>query len=139
MQRWRCLGARPCSGQPRRSVSPSRPNPIVEVRRSLGAEAPADGQPIAVTARGRTVDEWKLLPGWENPFLDGAVLATAAASAAGITAVGAEMALERQHRRVEIPTTTDGRKRNTVKRSPRFAFSRSTNTDNTQSHNGNRH
>ncbi len=60
-------------------------------------------QPIAVTARGRTVDEWKLLPGRENHFLDCAVLATVAASAAGITAVGAEMAPERQRRRVEVP------------------------------------
>jgi phage terminase large subunit GpA-like protein len=60
-------------------------------------------QPIAVTARGRTVDEWKLLPGRENHFLDCCVLATVAASAAGITAVGAEMAPERQRRRVEVP------------------------------------
>ena len=60
-------------------------------------------QPIAVTARGRTVDEWKLLPGRENHFLDCAVLATVAASAAGITAVGAEMAPERERKRVEIP------------------------------------
>ena len=60
-------------------------------------------QPIAVSARGRTVDEWKLLPGRENHFLDCAVLATVAASAAGITAVGAEMAPERERKRVEIP------------------------------------
>ena len=27
-------------------------------------------QPVAVTARGQTVDEWKLLPGRENHYLD---------------------------------------------------------------------
>ncbi len=67
-------------------------------------------QPIAVTARGRTVDEWKLLPGRENHFLDCAVLATVAASAAGITAVGAEIAPERQRRRVEVPKPGTQRK-----------------------------
>ncbi len=75
-------------------------------------------QPIAVTARGQTVDEWKLFPGLENHLFDCCVMATVAASAAGITAVGAEASPERQRRRVEIPTTTDGRKRITVKRSP---------------------
>ena len=58
--------------------------------------------PIAVTARGRTVDEWKLLAGRENHFLDCWVPATVAASVAGIPAVGAEMAPERQRRRVEV-------------------------------------
>lgn len=39
-------------------------------------------QPITVTARGRTVDEWKLLAGRENHFFDCWVMATVAASAA---------------------------------------------------------
>ena len=73
-------------------------------------------QPIAVTARGRTVDEWKLLPGRENHFLDCAVLATVAASAAGITAVGAEMSPERQRRRVEVPKPGATRKTIATKR-----------------------
>jgi len=60
-------------------------------------------QPIAVSARGRTVDEWKLLPGRENHLLDCCVMATVAASAAGITAVGAEATPGRERRRVEVP------------------------------------
>jgi phage terminase large subunit GpA-like protein len=59
-------------------------------------------QPIAVTARGRTVDEWKLLPARENHFLDCLSMATTAASVAGITAVGAEP-MRRMRRKVEIP------------------------------------
>ncbi len=55
-------------------------------------------QPIAVSARGRTVDEWNLLPGRENHLFDCAVMATVTASAAGITAVGAEPSPERQRR-----------------------------------------
>ena len=59
-------------------------------------------QPIAVTARGRTVDEWRLLPARENHLLDTATMNTIAASIAGITAVGAEP-LRRMRRKVEIP------------------------------------
>jgi Phage terminase large subunit (GpA) len=47
-------------------------------------------QPIAVTARGQTVDVWKLFPGRENHLFDCCVMATVAASAAGITSAGAE-------------------------------------------------
>ena len=76
---------------------------------------------ISITAAGeatsgRTINEWKLLPGRENHFLDGAVLATVAAIAAGITAVGAEMAPERQRRRVEIPKAGAERKKIVTKR-----------------------
>jgi hypothetical protein len=53
--------------------------------------------------RGRTVDEWKLYPGRENHLLNCCVMATVAASAAGITAVDAEASPERQRRRVEVP------------------------------------
>jgi hypothetical protein len=59
-------------------------------------------QPIAVTARGRTVDEWRLLPARENHLLDTAVMNTIAASIAGITAVGAEP-MRKMRRKVEIP------------------------------------
>ncbi len=46
-------------------------------------------QPVSVTARGQTVDEWKLAPGRENHYLDCLTMATVGASIAGITAVGA--------------------------------------------------
>jgi hypothetical protein len=45
----------------------------------------------------------KLYPGCAHQLLDCCVMATAAASAAGITAVGAEASPERQRRRVEVP------------------------------------
>ena len=73
-------------------------------------------QPIAVSARGRTVDEWKLLPGRENHLFDCCVMATVAASAAGITAVGAEMAPGRERKRVEIPKAGAPRKKISTKR-----------------------
>ena len=73
-------------------------------------------QPIAVSARGRTVDEWKLLPGRDNHLFDCCVMATVAASAAGITAVGAEPSPERQRRRVEVPKPGAPRKTIAVKR-----------------------
>jgi len=60
-------------------------------------------QPIVDSARGRTVDEWKLRPGRGNHLFDCCVMATVAASAAGITVVGAEPSPERQRKRVEIP------------------------------------
>jgi phage terminase large subunit GpA-like protein len=47
-------------------------------------------QPIVDSAGGRTVDEWKLRPGRGNHLFDCWVMATVAASAAGITVVGAE-------------------------------------------------
>lgn len=65
---------------------------------------------------GRTIDEWKLLPVRENDLLDCAVLATVAASAAGITAVGAETAQERRRRRVEVPKPGAERKKIVTKR-----------------------
>jgi hypothetical protein len=64
--------------------------------------------PIAVTARGRTVDEWRLLPARENHLLDTATMNTVAASIAGVTAVGAEP-LRRQRRKVAIPKTGERR------------------------------
>jgi len=73
-------------------------------------------QPIAVTARGQTVDEWKLCPGRENHLFDCCVMATVAASTAGITAVGAEASPERQRRRVEVPTPGAQRKTIATKR-----------------------
>ena len=39
---------------------------------------------------GRTVDEWQLIPGRDNHWLDGVVGAAVAASVAGVSAVGAE-------------------------------------------------
>jgi phage terminase large subunit GpA-like protein len=73
-------------------------------------------QPIAVTARGQPVDEWKLFPGRENHLFDCCVMATVAASAAGIIAVGAEASTERQHRRVEVPKPRMTRKTIATKR-----------------------
>jgi len=40
---------------------------------------------------GRTVDEWQLVPGRDNHWLDGIVGAAVAASYSGVTAVGAEV------------------------------------------------
>ena len=73
-------------------------------------------QPIAVTARGQTVDEWKPFTGRENHLFDCCVMATLAASAAGITAVGAETAPERRRRRVEVPKPGATRKKIVTKR-----------------------
>jgi hypothetical protein len=39
---------------------------------------------------GRTVDEWQLVPGRDNHWLDGVVGAAVAASVVGVSAVGAE-------------------------------------------------
>ena len=52
--------------------------------------------------RGRTIDE-SIYPSRENHSLNCLLMATVAASAAGITAVGAEASPERQRRRVEVP------------------------------------
>ena len=70
---------------------------------------------LVVADRGRTVDEWKLLPGRENHLFDGWVMATVAASAAGITAVGAEPSPERRRKRVKVPKAWALRKTITVK------------------------
>ena len=86
---------------------PQQPVAQLGFSAKLPADPPAAG---ALATSGRTIDEWKLLPGRENHFLDCAVLATVAASAAGITAVGAEMAPERQRRRVEEPKPVATRK-----------------------------
>ena len=43
-------------------------------------------QPIAVTARGQTVDEWKLFPGRENHLFDCCVMGTVAAGSSQGTA-----------------------------------------------------
>lgn len=71
-------------------------------------------QPITVEARGRVVDEWRLLPGRENHWLDTAVMNAVAASITGITAAGAE-SMHRKRRKVEIPAAWQ-RKRIEVKR-----------------------
>ena len=71
-------------------------------------------QPITVEARGRSADQWKLLPGRDNHLLDCLVMAAVAASVSGINAAGAETTT-RQRKRVEIPTV-NGRKRIEVKR-----------------------
>ena len=71
-------------------------------------------QPITVEARGRSADQWKLLPGRDNHLLDCLVMAAVAASVSGINSAGAE-ATTRQRKRVDIPTA-NGRKRIEVKR-----------------------
>ena len=43
-------------------------------------------QPIAVTARGQAVDEWKLFPGRENHLFDCCMMATVAAGSSPGTA-----------------------------------------------------
>jgi len=51
--------------------------------------------PVRVTARNRTVDEWQLLPGRDNHWLDGAVGCCVAASMLGCETTGAEKAAQR--------------------------------------------
>lgn len=46
--------------------------------------------PVRVEARGRTVDEWRLIPGRDNHWWDCIVGAAVAASFIGVSAVGAE-------------------------------------------------
>jgi hypothetical protein len=46
--------------------------------------------PVRVEARGRTVDEWRLIPGRDNHWWDCVVGAAVAASYIGVSAVGAE-------------------------------------------------
>jgi hypothetical protein len=46
--------------------------------------------PVRVEARGRTVDEWRLIPGRDNHWLDCLVGAAVGASVAGVSAAGAE-------------------------------------------------
>ena len=58
--------------------------------------------PVTVEARGRVVDEWRLMPGKENHYLDTLNMNAVAASIAGISAAGAEP-LTRKRRRAEIP------------------------------------
>ena len=48
--------------------------------------------PTRVEARGRVVDEWRMIPGRDNHWLDCLVGSAVAASFAGISAVGAETA-----------------------------------------------
>lgn len=66
-------------------------------------------QPIAVTARGQTVDEWRLLPARENHLLDCVSMAAVGASVTGIEAAGAT-APGRQRRRVEVPAAGERRR-----------------------------
>jgi len=58
--------------------------------------------PITVEAKGRSVDQWHLLPGRDNHLLDCLSMAAVAASVSGINAAGAE-STGRQRRRAEIP------------------------------------
>ena len=68
------------------------------------------------SARGRTVDEWKLSGNrFENHWWDCLVGAAVAASVIGVSPAQTE-AGGRRRRRVEIPTTPGGRKQITVKR-----------------------
>jgi hypothetical protein len=46
--------------------------------------------PVRVEARGRTVDEWRLIPGRDNHWWDCVVGAAVAASYIGVSAVGAD-------------------------------------------------
>jgi hypothetical protein len=54
------------------------------------AEHLAAEYPVRVEARGRTVDEWRLIPGRDNHWLDCLVGAAVGASVAGVSAAGAE-------------------------------------------------
>ncbi|MBU6222351.1 MAG: phage terminase large subunit family protein [Planctomycetes bacterium] len=54
------------------------------------AEQLASEVPVRVESRMRVVDEWRLIPGRENHFLDCMVGAAVAASFAGVSAVGVE-------------------------------------------------
>jgi hypothetical protein len=65
-------------------------------------------RPVSVTARGRTVDQWQLLPGRENHFLDCLTMAAMGASIAGVNAAGTEIT-GRQRRKVEIPKAGERR------------------------------
>jgi hypothetical protein len=71
-------------------------------------------RPVSVTARGRTVDRWQLLPGRENHFLDCLTMAAVGASIAGVNAAGSEIT-GRARRKVEIPRAGE-RRRIRVKR-----------------------
>lgn len=51
--------------------------------------------PVRVSARNRTIDEWQLLPGRDNHWLDGAVGCCVAASMLGCETTGAEKAPQR--------------------------------------------
>jgi hypothetical protein len=59
-------------------------------------------EPVTVTARGRTADQWMLSAGKDNHLLDCATMSAVAASVAGIGAAGAEV-MTRRRKRVEIP------------------------------------
>jgi hypothetical protein len=54
------------------------------------AEHLASEQPVRVEARGRIVDEWRLIPGRDNHWLDCCVGSAVAASFLGVSAVGVE-------------------------------------------------
>ena len=64
--------------------------------------------PVRTEARGRTVDEWKLL-GRDNHWFDCLVGAAVAASITGLQPTASE-AGGRRRKKVEIPTTPGGRK-----------------------------
>jgi hypothetical protein len=51
--------------------------------------------PVRVSARNRTIDEWQLLPGRDNHWLDGAVGCCVAASMLGCETTGVERAQQR--------------------------------------------
>ena len=58
--------------------------------------------PVTVTAKGRTVDEWKIKPAAQNHLLDCLVMAAVAGSISGVAAPGAEIT-GRQRRKVTLP------------------------------------
>ncbi len=66
-------------------------------------------RPVSVTARGRTIDEWKLKIGAENHWLDCLSMAAVAASIAGIAAPGAELT-GRRRRKAVIPEKSERRR-----------------------------
>jgi len=72
-------------------------------------------QPVSVTARGQTVDEWKLGHGRENHLLDCLAMGTVGARVAGVSDVGAT-AEGRARRKVSPPPRGQPRARIQVQR-----------------------
>lgn len=66
-------------------------------------------KPVSVTARGRTIDEWKLRPGAENHWLDCLVMAAVGGSICGVAAPGAEIS-GRRRRKAVIPEKGERRR-----------------------------
>jgi hypothetical protein len=64
--------------------------------------------PVSVTAKGRTVDEWKLKPAAQNHLLDCLTMAAVGGSILGVAAPGAEPT-GRRRRKVTLPRPGDRR------------------------------